>query len=84
MKIISTNIGKPTKFIWNDKEETTGIYKKPTGKPIYLTRNDVVNDEVSDRTVVSFNLCRGVAVIISEVILTCRLTAQPTRVCIFP
>lgn len=49
MKIISTNIGKPTKFIWNDKEETTGIYKKPTGKPIYLTRNDVVNDEVSDR-----------------------------------
>ncbi|WP_026461248.1 MOSC domain-containing protein [Adhaeribacter aquaticus] len=49
MKIISTNIGKPTVFIWNGKEETTGIYKKPTGKPIYLTRNDVVNDEVSNR-----------------------------------
>lgn len=49
MKIISTNIGKPVKFVWNDKEETTGIYKKPTGQPIYLTRNDVLNDEVSDR-----------------------------------
>lgn len=49
MKIISTNIGKPTTFIWNGKEELTGIYKKPTGQPIYLTRNDVVNDEVSNR-----------------------------------
>ncbi|WP_020531714.1 MOSC domain-containing protein [Flexithrix dorotheae] len=49
MKIISTNIGKPTTFIWNGKEEVTGIYKKPTGKPIYLTKNDVVDDTVSDR-----------------------------------
>lgn len=49
MKIISTNIGKPTAFMWNGKEETTGIYKKPTGKPIYLTRNDVANDEISNR-----------------------------------
>ncbi|WP_192085735.1 MOSC domain-containing protein [Algoriphagus sp. Y33] len=49
MKIISTNLGKPTSFIWNGKEETTGIYKKPTGKPIYLTKNDVINDEVSNR-----------------------------------
>lgn len=49
MKIISTNIAKPTTFIWNGKEETTGIFKKPTGQPIYLTKNDVVNDEVSDR-----------------------------------
>lgn len=49
MKIISTNIAKPTKFIWNGKEETTGIYKKPTEKPIYLTKNDVINDVVSNR-----------------------------------
>lgn len=49
MRIISTNIGKPTTFMWNGKEETTGIYKKPTGKPVYLTRNDVVNDEISNR-----------------------------------
>lgn len=49
MKIISTNLGKPTTFMWNGKEETTGIYKKPTGKPIYLTKNDVLTDEVSNR-----------------------------------
>lgn len=49
MKIISVNIGKPTTFIWNGKEETTGIYKEPTTKPIYLTRNDVLHDEISDR-----------------------------------
>jgi len=49
MKIISTNIGKPTTFIWKGKEETTGIYKKPTGKPIFLTKNDVLKDEVSNR-----------------------------------
>ncbi|OEJ98939.1 sulfurase [Flavivirga aquatica] len=49
MKIISTNIAKPTTIVWNNKEVTTGIYKKPTDKPIYLTKNDVVNDEVSDR-----------------------------------
>jgi len=49
MKIISTNLAKPTTFIWNGKEETTGIYKKPTGKPIYLTKNDVLTDEVSNR-----------------------------------
>jgi MOSC domain-containing protein YiiM len=49
MTIISTNTAKPTKFIWNDKEESTGIYKKPTDEPIYLTRNDVMGDEVSNR-----------------------------------
>ncbi len=49
MKIISTNIAKPTTFIWNGREETTGIFKKPTNKPIYLTKNDVLNDEVSNR-----------------------------------
>ena len=49
MKILSTNIGKPTTFIWNGKEETTGIYKKPTDQPIFLTKNDVLGDEVSNR-----------------------------------
>ena len=49
MKIISTNLGKPTPFIWNGKEETTGIFKKPTGKPIFLTKNDVINDHISNR-----------------------------------
>lgn len=49
MKIISTNIGKPTIFHWNGKEEKTGIYKIPTYQPIYLTKNDVLSDEVSNR-----------------------------------
>ena len=49
MKIISTNIAKPTTFTWNGKDETTGIYKKPTNKPIFLSKNDVLNDEVTDR-----------------------------------
>ena len=49
MKIISTNIGKPTEFIWNGKKETTGIFKTPTTEPIYLTKNDVLKDEVSNR-----------------------------------
>lgn len=49
MQIISTNIAKPTTFIWNGKEETTGIYKKPTSQPIYLGKEDVRDDEVSDR-----------------------------------
>lgn len=50
MKIISTNLSlQPTTFIWNGKEETTGIYKKPVDSPIYLTKNDVVSDEISNR-----------------------------------
>ena len=49
MKIISTNIGKPTEFIWNGKKETTGIFKTPTTEPIYLTKNDVLKDEISNR-----------------------------------
>lgn len=49
MKIISTNIAKPTTFIWNGKEETTGIYKKPVDTPIFLGNEHVKDDEVSDR-----------------------------------
>jgi MOSC domain-containing protein YiiM len=49
MKIISTNIAKPTKIIWNGKEVTTGIYKKPTKDPVYLAKNNVKKDEISDR-----------------------------------
>jgi len=51
MQIISTNIAQPTKFIFKGKEITTGIYKKPTDVPIYLDKEDVRGDEVSDRKV---------------------------------
>ena len=51
MQIISTNIAKPTTFIWNGKEETTGIFKKPVDTPIFLGNENVKDDEVSDRKV---------------------------------
>ncbi|WP_338357367.1 MOSC domain-containing protein [Yeosuana marina] len=51
MKITSTNIAKPTTIIWNGKEVTTGIYKIPTNQPIFLGKEDVKGDEVSDRNV---------------------------------
>ncbi|NMH86408.1 MOSC domain-containing protein [Flavivirga algicola] len=51
MKIISTNISNPISIIWNGKELTTGIYKKPTNTPIYLGKEGVKDDEVSDRKV---------------------------------
>ncbi len=51
MKILSTNIAKPISVIWNEKELTTGIYKKPTNTPIYLGKEGVHNDEVSDKKV---------------------------------
>ncbi|WP_339917647.1 MOSC domain-containing protein [Yeosuana marina] len=51
MKITSTNIAKPTTIIWNGKEVTTGIYKIITNQPIFLGKEDVKGDEVSDRNV---------------------------------
>lgn len=51
MKIISTNIAKPTTILLNGKEVTTGIYKTPTKKPIYLEKEQVKGDEVSNRRV---------------------------------
>lgn len=49
MKIIATNLAKPTTIIWNKKEVVTGIYKTPTTAPIFLGKTDVDNDEVTDR-----------------------------------
>ncbi len=51
MQIISTNIAQPVTFIRKGEEVTTGIYKKPTDVPIYLGKEDVRGDEVSDRRV---------------------------------
>jgi MOSC domain-containing protein YiiM len=49
MKILSTNLGKLTTFQWHGKEETTGIYKKPTDQALYLSKNDVLSDEIANR-----------------------------------
>ena len=49
MKVISTNLGKPTKIVWNGKETLTGIYKYPIDEPLYLDKEDVKHDTVVDR-----------------------------------
>ena len=49
MKVISTNIGSPTNFTWNGKEEQTGIFKHPVSEPLLLNATDVYNDSVIDR-----------------------------------
>ena len=49
MQIISTNIAQPTTFNWLGEEITTGIFKKPTNEPIYLSKKGVIGDEVSDK-----------------------------------
>ena len=49
MEIKSTNAAEPTTFIWKEAEVTTGIFKKPTGTPIFLSTNNVVGYEISDR-----------------------------------
>ncbi len=51
VKIIATNIGRPTTIIWNGKEETTGIYKYPTTSPIWLEKESVAKDTIADRKV---------------------------------
>ncbi len=49
MKVISTNLGEPTKIIWNGKETTTGIYKSPVESPLFLDAENVQGDTVVDR-----------------------------------
>lgn len=51
MKIISTNIAKPTTILWREQQVKTGIYKLPVNQPIYLGKENVQGDEVSDRKV---------------------------------
>lgn len=49
MQIVSTNIAKPTSINFNGQEVITGIYKTPTKEPIFLGKENVKNDEVTDR-----------------------------------
>jgi MOSC domain-containing protein YiiM len=51
MKIVSTNIGKPAVVTINGKQQRTGIFKKPTNNPIYLDKEEVKGDEISNRQV---------------------------------
>lgn len=49
MKIISTNIADEQFISWRGKKVKTGIYKKSVDQPLYLTKQAVQNDEISDR-----------------------------------
>jgi len=51
MKVISTNIGKPTTIVWNGREEKTGIFKYPVSTSIFLHTDAVANDTVVNRSV---------------------------------
>ena len=49
MKVIATNIGKPTTITWNGKEVQTGIFKYPTQEALFLGKTNVQKDTVIDR-----------------------------------
>lgn len=51
MKIVSTNLAKPAFVNINGKQQRTGIFKKPTNQPIYLDKEEVKGDEISNRKV---------------------------------
>lgn len=49
MKIVSTNIAKPTTIEWRGQKVETGIYKYAVEIPIFLGTEDVADDYVMDR-----------------------------------
>lgn len=51
MYIQSTNIAQPRTILWQDKQVSTGIFKTPTPKPIFLKKEGVENDHIADRKV---------------------------------
>nr|WP_299383910.1 MOSC domain-containing protein [Allomuricauda sp.] len=51
MRIISTNLGKPTPIEWNGQQTTTGIFKYPTPDTLTLETESVAKDTISDRRV---------------------------------
>ncbi|WP_222983635.1 MOSC domain-containing protein [Flagellimonas meishanensis] len=51
MKVISANLAKPTKIMWNGEEQYTGIYKYPVDTAIHLKLEAVAHDTIADRRV---------------------------------
>lgn len=49
MKIVSTNIGDRKEITYKSKKVTTGIFKYPVDTPIFLDKEEVKGDEISDR-----------------------------------
>ena len=49
MKIIATNIGERKEVTYKNKKVITGIFKYAVDEPIFLDKEEVRGDEVSDR-----------------------------------
>ncbi|MFD0761744.1 MOSC domain-containing protein [Lutibacter aestuarii] len=49
MKVVSVNIGDKKTIDYKGKKVVTGIFKFPIKQPIFLGKEDVVNDAVIDR-----------------------------------
>ncbi|GAB7256016.1 MOSC domain-containing protein [uncultured Polaribacter sp.] len=49
MKIVTTNIGEKKDINWKGKTVTTGIFKYPVDKPIFLDIEEVKEDAICDR-----------------------------------
>lgn len=49
MKVVSTNIGEQQEIVYKNKTVTTGIFKYPVDAPIFLDKEEVRGDEISDR-----------------------------------
>ena len=51
MKVISTNIGRKRIVSWRGKQISTGIFKSPVDRPLYLGSEVVLDDVIADRKV---------------------------------
>ncbi len=51
MEVIAVNISDPVSILWNGKQVTTGIFKKPVNHAIFLEAENVRGDTISDRSV---------------------------------
>lgn len=49
MKILSVNIANPQSIVFNGKEITTGIFKIPVERPVYLSIEGIKGDHVMDK-----------------------------------
>ncbi|MBT8274420.1 MAG: MOSC domain-containing protein [Bacteroidia bacterium] len=51
MQVISTNIAQPKTIFKNGRSQTTGIFKKAVQEPVYLEKEQVRGDEITNRKV---------------------------------
>ncbi len=48
MKILSINISKPEKIVFNNKDLFTSIYKKPVNREVEITKDGIIGDGQAD------------------------------------